>query len=74
MLADSSLCVVSHDYRPVPRAGQIVPVHLDIGLYEPDTAGVSWSPKSVDKGLDPIGIMRQVEFTPGLLLRMMTSL
>jgi hypothetical protein len=73
LLADNSSCVVSHDYRPVRHPGLIIPVHLDIDLYDPDTAGIGYLPTFVDEGLD-IRIMQQVEFTPDLSLRMMVYL
>jgi hypothetical protein len=73
LLADNSSCVVSHDYRPIRRAGQINPAHLDVDLGDPDTAGITKLPKSVAEGLN-IRIMRQVEFTPDLSLRMIVYL
>jgi hypothetical protein len=73
LLADNSSCAVSHDYRPVRLASPIIPVHLDIELEDPDTAGIRQLPKSVPDGLN-IRIMRQVEFTPDLSLRMIVCL
>ena len=73
LLADNSSCVVSYDYRPGRGSGLIIPVHLDIALNDPDTAGIKGLPKFVYDGLD-ISIMRQVEFAPDLSLRMMVDL
>src|SRR5215475_3016830 len=59
LLADRSACVVSHDYRPQPRIGEPVPLHIDIGLHDPDTAEIPLLPEAVSERLH---ITRQVDF------------
>jgi hypothetical protein len=72
LLADDVSCVVSHEYHPTHRE-QLVPPHIDVELYDPDTADIPGVPDSISAGLHT-NITRQVDFKPELLLRMTVSL
>jgi hypothetical protein len=67
LLTDLSACVVSHEYRPeVPK---LVPVHIDIKLDDPDTAGIRRRREMIEEYPE-----RQLDFAPDLWLRMTVSL
>ena len=73
LLADNSASIVSGVYRPARRAAQITPVHLDIGIHDPDTGGITEVPEIIPEGLD-ISMMRQVDFEPVLSLWIIVNL
>jgi hypothetical protein len=71
LIADRSACVVSHDYQPGSRMRAPTPVHIDIDLDDPDTAGIARLSEPVAGGPH---IARQVDFKPDLLLSMTVQL
>lgn len=73
LLADDSSCAITIDYEPREESGKAFPVHLDIEVLDPDTADILWPLWNIDTGLDR-NIMRQVEFLPGLSLRVRVRL
>jgi hypothetical protein len=70
LVADSSACVISHDYQPGTRQLKVTPVLVDMHLDDPDTAEFSSAVVAADPGAAGLHIMRHVSFTPDLSLRM----
>lgn len=68
VLADDSSCVITIDYEPRDESQRAFPVQLDIEVLDPDTADIPWLPLNIGDHLNT-NIMRQVEFLPGLSLR-----
>jgi len=88
LLADDSACVVSEKYRPEPPP--VFPVHIDMELDDPDTAGSRGAVQPGGAGVDGISDMaarraarveviekspeRQLDFEPELWLRLTVRL
>jgi hypothetical protein len=65
LLADRGACVISRAYRP----GQSFPVDVFIDVDDPDTSELPLGPP-----YEPMSIMRQIDFRPGLSLGMVVQL
>jgi hypothetical protein len=71
LTADTSICVVSQDYRPRPAAEHLAPIQIEVTLDDPDTG--EFVPSLFTTGEASLAqnrIMRHVEFKPGLSVRM----
>jgi len=74
LIADRSVCVVSHDYAPDTEHLKVDPVDVDAWLRDPDDAGVSRARVASDFTGMRLQMMRQVGFLPELQLHMIVRL
>jgi len=74
LIADRSVCVVSHDYVPDTEHLKVDPVDVDAWLRDPDDAGFSPVRVASDFTGKRLQIMRQVGFLPELRLHMIVRL
>lgn len=74
LIADRSVCVISHDYVPDTQHFKVDPVDVDAWLRDPDDAGFSNANVASDFAGKRLQIMRQVGFLPELQLRMTVRL
>jgi hypothetical protein len=74
LVADRSVCVVSHDYQPDYRHFKVDPVDVDAQLHDLDDA--QFSPLNMEGNFDGkrLRIMRQVGFRPELRLHVTVRL
>jgi hypothetical protein len=70
LVADRSVCIISHDYVPDTGHFKVDPVDVDAWLFDPDDAGFSEKGLDLDFDGKRLQIMRQVGFLPELRLRM----